>query len=173
MRKGGAVKLHSSKRSTLQLATDTGMLLQKLGDGESPQVGLQRALKALCMIRKIKPPSEAGDEMMEQGCQTESPVRDLNAIDKSEMLAICDVVYEFCGQAVHTLTAKGVGRSGRNAEALAVIDSYRQYKQKQWPAGDAKEFVGAALHALMQTLEGISIASPSAHIRYVRLRTDT
>jgi hypothetical protein len=173
LRKGGAVNLHSSKWSTLQQATDTATLLQKLGDGESPQVGLQRALKALGMIRKIKPPSEAGDAMMDQGCQTESPVRavDVNAIDKSEMLAICDNVYEFCGEAVHTLNAKGVGRNGGSAEALAVVNSYRQYKQRQWPAGDAKKFVGAALHALMQTLEGISIASPSAHIRYVRLHT--
>ena len=133
------------------------VMLQKLGQGESPQVGLQRALKGLELIRKAK--AHPKPPRVDQACQTQG-----NA-EIAEIQAICEDVYNVCGEAVQVLDAKGVA-SEASAEAATVINSHHEHKQKQWPPGDAKTYVGAALRALVHALENMDLAKfATVHIK--------
>lgn len=151
-----------SRWNKLKESAGAGELLSKLGVGESPIVGLQRAVQAMALLRKARPPTPPPPvEYADEECQTEG-----SYVERTHLVACCEKTFSICGQAMRVLVGKG-GSQGA-AEAVAVIDVFQQLKSRgDWSDGQAETYVEDALRALLRQIERlqVTVMSPSDHIR--------
>ena len=147
--KGDAAAAAGSKWGMLKAKADAGDLLQHLGVGENPILGLQRAVAAMRMMKAQTQETRAQTpEYMDREAQCDAAALG----GGRDVFACCDQVERFCQEALRVLSVLHLPAGDVHA-ALAVVSQER---------ADAIEYISAALQSVLALMQRLS--TPSQHI---------